>query len=315
MKKSLLFLVMLAFVSSLAIAGTRVPDYPTQQVAKHTHVIFGPTQPPNKENLGFMNNPGIILTEDSVIILDPGASLESGRMVLRQVKKLTDKPVTHVFNSHIHGDHWLGNQAVRESYPKAKFYAHPEMIKKAKESEADSWVKLMHNLTGGATEGTHAVIPENSLADGDKFEIGGLTLRIHISPAAHSFTDAMFEIVEDSVMFTGDNITNVRIPRFDHGTFLGTIAMADKLITQNFKHYVPGHGPAGDKKIIEGFRFYVSTLYETTAALYEQGLSDFEMKATIVSKLSAYHEWPGFEENVGKHISLAVLEAEKAAFE
>lgn len=134
-------------------------------------------------------------------------------------------------------------------------------------------------------------------------------------PATHSDTDAMFEIVEDSVMFTGDNVTYMRIPRFDDGTFRGTIAMTDKLIAQNFKHYVPGHGPSGDKKIIESFRFYVNTLYETTAALYEQGLSDFEMKDTIVARLAAYKNWPGFEENVGKHISLAVLEAEKAAFE
>ena len=39
------------------------------------------------------------------------------------------------------------------------------------------------------------------------------------------------------------------------------------------------------------------------------------MKDTIVAKLAAYQKWPGFEENVGKHISLAILEAEKAAFE
>lgn len=315
MNKIIFLILVLLFVSFSAMAGTPVPDYRTQQVADHTHVIFGPTQLPNAENLGFMNNPGIIIGSDSVIIIDPGSSLESGRMVLRQVKKLTDKPVTHVFNSHIHGDHWLGNQAIRENYPKAKFYAHPEMIRKAKESEADSWIKLMSKLTEGATEGTRAVIPENSLADGDTFKIGGLTLRIHIMPATHSYTDAMFEIVEDSVMFTGDNVTYKRIPRFDDGTFRGTLAMTEKLISANFKHYVPGHGPTGDKRIVESFRKYVATLYGKAAVYYEEGLSDFEMKDKIVAALADYQQWPGFNENVGKHISLAVLEAEKASFE
>jgi glyoxylase-like metal-dependent hydrolase (beta-lactamase superfamily II) len=302
-------------VSYQSLAGTPVPDYNTHQVAEHTHVIFGPTQRPNRENLGFMNNPALIIGTDSVIIVDPGSSLESGRMVLRQLKKLTDKPVSHVFISHVHGDHWLGNQAVREVYPDAKLYAHPEMIRLAKESEAQAWLERMNTLTEGATEGTHAVIPEIPVADGDVFKISGLTVRAYIMPAVHSNTDAMYEIVEDSVMLTGDNVTSQRMPRFDHGTFRGTISMTDMLLTKEIDYFVPGHGPGGDRKIIEDYRNYIVTLYDTVKALYEEGLSDFEMKDKVVAKLSAYKQWSMFEDSVGKHISLAILEAEKAAFE
>jgi len=301
--------------SSQVYAGTPVPDYQAVQVAEHTHVIFGPTQRPNPENLGFMNNPALVIGTDGVIIIDPGSSLETGRMVLRQLKKLTDKPVTHVFISHVHGDHWLGNQAVREMYPDAKLYAHPEMIRLAKESEANAWLERMDALTKGATSGTVAVIPENAVADGDVFKVAGLTVRTYILPAVHSDTDAMYEIVEDSVMLTGDNVTNQRMPRFDHGTFRGTIAMTDMLLAKNISHFVPGHGPSGDRKIIEDFRNYIATLYGTVKELYEQGLSDFEMKDQILAKLSGYSKWSMFEDSVGKHISLAILEAEKAAFE
>ena len=303
------------FIAAEAVAGTPVPDYKVEQVAPHTYVIIGPTERPNPENLGFMNNPAFITGKSSVIVIDPGSSLESGRMVLRQLKKITNKPVTLVLNTHVHGDHWLGNQAVREQYPQAKFYAHPEMIRKSKESEAEAWVKLMSSLTKGATDGTEAVIPENELHDGDMVEISGISVKVHIMPAVHSYTDAMFEVVEDGVFFTGDNTTYKRIARFSDGTFRGTIAMADKIIAENYKLYVPGHGPVGNKEIIESFRTYVVTLYETVAALYEEGLSDFEMKDKVVAKLAAYHDWPGFEEEVGQHISLAILEAEKAAFE
>jgi len=315
MNKSIFLISALLFASFEVLAGTPVPDYKAEQLAEHTYVITGPTERPNPENLGFMNNPAILMGNSSVIIIDPGSSLESGRMVLRQLKKMTNKPVTLVFNTHVHGDHWLGNQAIREEYPDAKFYAHPEMIRKAKESEAEAWVKMMSDLTNGATEGTRAVIPENELKDGDTVKFSGLTVKVHIMPAVHSYTDAMFEIVEDSVMFTGDNVTYKRVARFDDGTFRGTIKMADKLIADDFNHYVPGHGPSGDKKIIESFRNYVVTLYDTVNELYEEGLSDFEMKDQVVAKLSDYQQWPGFEDEIGRHISLAILEAEKASFE
>ncbi len=315
MDKLKLIVLLSVFVSVKSMAGMPVPDYKAEQISEHIYVIFGPTDRPNPKNLGFINNPAIIIGADSAIIIDPGSSLESGRMVLRQLKKLTDKPVSHVFISHIHGDHWLGNQAVREQFPNAKLYAHPEMIRKAKESEAKSWVELMNNLTKGATEGTDAVIPEIAVSNGDSFKIAGLTIRVHIMPAAHSFTDAMYEVVEDSVIMTGDNVTYKRMPRFDEGTFRGTIKMTDKLLTQNIRSFVPGHGPSGDKKIVESFRNYVVTLFDTVSLLYEEGMSDFEMKEKIVAKLVDYQQWTGFHEQIGRHISLAILEVEKAAFE
>jgi hypothetical protein len=39
------------------------------------------------------------------------------------------------------------------------------------------------------------------------------------------------------------------------------------------------------------------------------------MKDTVVEKLAAYQEWSGFSDEVGKHISLALLEIERAEFE
>ncbi len=296
-------------------AGTPVPDKAAEKISEHVYVIHGPTSFPNPQNLGFMNNPAIVIGSDSVAILDPGSSLESGRMVLRQVAKLTDKPVTMVINSHIHGDHWLGNQAIREKYPDVKLYAHPEMIKKAKESEARIWVEMMESLTEGATKGTVAVIPENALENGQELKVGGLTLRIHIVPAAHSYTDAMTEVVEDSLLYTGDNVTYKRLPRFDDGTFRGSIAACDHALSLGLKHYVPGHGPTGGPEVIEAFRTYTKTLYESAAEMYEEGMADFEMKDEISNRLQAFHSWSGYDEFLGRTISLAIIEAEKASFE
>jgi glyoxylase-like metal-dependent hydrolase (beta-lactamase superfamily II) len=35
-------------------------------------------------------------------------------------EKITNKPIVAVFNTHVHGDHWLGNQAIVERYPAVK---------------------------------------------------------------------------------------------------------------------------------------------------------------------------------------------------
>jgi hypothetical protein len=86
-------------------------------------------------------------------------------------------------------------------------------------------------------------------------------------------------------------------------------------IERNAKVYVPGHGPSGDVSRIELQREYYATLYEQVEKYYEEGLEDFEMKPMVEAALEKFQGWNGFEDELGKHISLAKLEIEKAEFE
>ena len=111
-------------LTPLAVRGAdALPDYPAEKLSDRVWVIHGPTQLPNPDNKGFMNNPAFVLTDTGVVVVDPGSSVQTGEMVLRQIRKLTQKPVTHVLSTHIHGDHWLANQAIVEAYPDVKTIA------------------------------------------------------------------------------------------------------------------------------------------------------------------------------------------------
>ncbi|MGB1111278.1 MAG: MBL fold metallo-hydrolase, partial [Gammaproteobacteria bacterium] len=288
-----------------------LPDYIAEKVAANTWVIHGPIGLPTPANGGFMNNPVFSVTETGVVVIDPGSSLQSGEMVLRQVAKITDKPVTHVFSTHIHGDHWLGNHAIHNQYPNAKFYAHPKMIELAHAGEAESWINLMEQLTEGATTGTKAIIPAEALENGQEIKVDGLTFRAHLTDHAHTKTDAMIEVVEDSVMVLGDNVLNRRLGRMDDGSFRGNIKACEMAQATEAKTFVPGHGPSGDSRVL-GFCNYLTSLYELVGEQVEEGLSDFEMKPIIAEKLKGYEKWSGFGQEFGKHISLAVLEYEQA---
>lgn len=313
MKQALLMVAGLLFtVSSFAKA---IPDYPAEKVAAHTYVIHGPAGMPSPENIGFMNNPVFAITDKGVVVIDPGSSLYTGQMMLRQIRKLTNKPVTHVLSTHIHGDHWLGNQAFSEIFPKAILMAHPNMITQAKAGADKQWLKTMSTLTKGATDGTKAVIPDKAIDEAFSFKTGGMTFRILAPKRAHSGTDIMIHIVEDKVLVLGDNVFHKRIGRMDDATFQGNINACDVAIKLGAKVYIPGHGPTGDVRIAKKFRSYLATVYETVKLLVEEGLSDFEMKPRVVAKLKPYYNWNGFKDQIGKHVSLAMLEAEKAMFE
>jgi hypothetical protein len=43
-------------------------------------------------------------------------------------------------------------------------------------------------------------------------------------------------------------------------------------------------------------------------------MQPFEMKPQVEASLAAYRQWANFQDELGKHISLAALEAERKAF-
>jgi glyoxylase-like metal-dependent hydrolase (beta-lactamase superfamily II) len=308
----LCFALYFVTLACFSVQATEVRDYPVNKIAAHTYVIHGPLGYPSVENQGFMNNPGFVITNDGVVVIDPGSSLQAGRMLLKQMRSVTNLPVTHVFNTHVHGDHWLGNQAIIETYPNAKLMGHPAMIKKISEGEGELWVSMMDVSTNGFTKGTLSVPPTVASNDGEKYVLGGITFKIHAPEKAHSHTDIMIEAVEESVIFTGDNVLNQTIARMVDGTFKGNIAACDKIAAVQAKHYVPGHGHTGDVSIVTNYRNYLATVFDNVKQQYDQGKADFEMKDSIVAKLKPYQSWNRFDIEVGKHIGLAVLEVESS---
>lgn len=296
-----------------AIAGPNdsVRPYPPQQVSAGVHVIHGPQGVPSVANQGFMNNPAWIVTATGVVVIDPGPSVQAGRMVVAQLRKTTQLPVTHVFNTHVHGDHWLGNQAILDVWPQATVIAHPDMIKRAKDGAAAFWVKLMSDLTEGYTDGTRAVIPTVEAADGQEFRIGGKTFRIHSSNDAHSKTDLMVEVVEDRILFTGDNVLNRQVMNVRDGTFKGVMRATDRALALDATLYVPGHGQSGDRGFVAEQKAWFDILMAEVRRLYDDGMSDYEMKPAIAARLAAYKDWAEWDINLGQQISLAILEIEQ----
>src|SRR5919205_333139 len=70
------------------------------------------------------SNSLIVIGDDSVLVLDANRTPATARAVVAEIRKLTDKPVRYVVNSHWHDDHIFGNQSYKEAFPQVEFVAH-----------------------------------------------------------------------------------------------------------------------------------------------------------------------------------------------
>ncbi len=307
-------ILLVSAISFSALAEKRVRDYPLDQVAEATWVIHGPKAFPNVENQGFMNNPGIVLTDVGAVIVDPGSSLYAGEMVLRMLKTVTESPVVAVFNTHVHGDHWLANDAIHALYPEAPIYAHPEMIREARAGEAERWNHNIAHLTEGFTEGTEVVYPTIALNHGDEIVVGGKTFRMHHYGTSHSKTDLMVEVVEEGVVFLGDNVMAERFGGMQSGTFQGNIGALNKVLESGAKVWVPGHGPTGNAGVVTRYRDYLQAVYRAARHAFNEDLDSSEIKGIVQQHTVGYKGWAGYGYEVGRHAHQAYLEVEAAEF-
>ena len=161
------------------MAGAALPDVEPERVASRTYVIHGPMGQPTPENQAFINNPAFVITAAGVVVIDPGSSVQIGDRVLQKIAAVTDKPVVAVLNTHIHGDHWLGNDAIHRAYPDARIYAHPNMIAEVANGRGEQWIDMLMGLTDGAIAGTRVVAPTMALSNGDEIRVGEVSFKIH----------------------------------------------------------------------------------------------------------------------------------------
>lgn len=300
------------------IEGPPVADIPARQLSPHVWMIYSPDGFPTPENRGMMSNVIFVVTSAGVVVLDSGASLQIGQMAIRMIRKVTDKPVVAVFNSHYHGDHWLGNHAFAKAFgDKLPIYALQSTIDKLKGTEGNLWRSLMERWTNQSTLGTQVVLPNKAVQHGQVIQIGDVTLRMHHYGTAHTPSDLCVEVVQDKLTAVGDIAMANRIANMDEGSYPGTFKYYKTLMAATGQQlWVPGHGDAS-QDLLKTYGEFMAGIWEPCLKAVEAGQSEAQAKAAVLKDPRVAvraKTMQGFDGNIGKYVSLAYLEAEKVAF-
>lgn len=112
----ILFLVILIPLTALA----QTENFEVVKVAEGVYAALR-KEPPG---LTVNGNSVFIINESDVVVVDTTLTPGSAKEVLAVLRKLTNKPVRYVINTHWHDDHMMGNQVFRDAFPAAEFIAH-----------------------------------------------------------------------------------------------------------------------------------------------------------------------------------------------
>jgi len=309
---------LLAQQVSSFVAGAPVPDVAPVQLSAHVWSIVAKDGFATEANRGMMSNVSFVVSSAGVVVLDTGSSLQIGQMALRMIKRVTALPVVAVFNSHFHGDHWLGNHAFADAYgAQLPIYALADTMAQIKGIEGDLWRSSMERWTNQATLGTQVVAPNRTVTHGQTLQFGDVTLKTHFYGTAHTPADLCIQVVQDQVTAVGDIAMTRRIANMEDGSYQGTFNYFKALsAAAGPQLWLPGHGDA-KRDLLQSYGQFLSGIWEPCLQAVKDGKSLTEAKAIVLADprvASRAADMLGFEANIGKYTSLAYLEAEKEAF-
>jgi len=189
-----------------------------------------------KDNLYFIfgngGNTAVYIADKGVVLVDT-KNPNNGQAILDQVKTITDKPITHIINTHTHGDHNGSN---------IFFPATVEIV--TQENTATNMQKMPAFQDAANKHG----LPDRTYKDKMTLLSGKDAIDLYYFGAAHTNGDTFVVFRNDRVVHAGDAFANKGQPLIDRNNggsgiaYPETIAKAAKGI-RNVDIVINGHSP------------------------------------------------------------------------
>ena len=148
-------------------------------------------------------NTGVIIGDDSVMIIEAQATPRLARKVIDCVRSVTDKPISHLVLTHYHAVRVLGASAygAREIIMSDTAAA---MVEERGQEDWDSEFDRFPRLFQGHEEIPGLTRPTTTFSDSMTVYLGKRRVDIMKLGRAHTAGDAVIWVPDQEVMFTGD---------------------------------------------------------------------------------------------------------------
>ena len=316
-------LVLLGLLASTAPAMSQSADFDVTQVANGVYAVIAKP--------GIASNGAFIVGQDDVVVVDTHLRPSWARETIAEIKKVTDKPVRYVINTHWHRDHVQGNQAYLAAFGPGvtiiqQEFAREDQIKnqpneivtRAPEEIArlqkllssgkdDQGVPLSAEVRGPLQRSLElqqayvAEIPQIQLIPGNLtfdrslvLHAAGRDICLYYFGYAHTRGDAVVYLPAEKIVLTGDVLeSGVPIMRSAYPVkWLGVLESIEKL---DWSLVIPGHGGVQrNRETINGFAAYLRDLVAGVKQAAAKGMTADESVKSV--DFSRYSKMPNFED-------------------
>ena len=225
---------------------------------------------------------GMYIGDDGVLVIDAKMDAASVGEVIDGLRKLTDKPIKYLVNTHSDGDHIWGNQF----FPKDITIVAHENCRK----------EFFHTKRDGSPSDWNdpalaPYLPAVTYRDHMNLYLGSKRVELWYFGVGHTKGDTVVYFPEEKTAFVGDQIFVGRpqlIHAYKGGNSFGHVDNLTRMLeTLDAERFASGHSEPVDRAGIEKHIAQMKTYQEKVGVMAKEGKTLEEVKAA-------------FEENEGR---------------
>lgn len=211
-------------------------------------------------------NIGLSVGQDGILIIDTQFANMAGP-IRYAIAKIQKGDIDFIINTHFHGDHTGGNQALAQDTP---VIGHTNVRTRMARGKDLSKDKIRNSL------------PFITYADSATVHFNGEDIQLKHYPTGHTDSDTVLYFPKANIMHMGDHFFVDRFPFIDLGgggdvqqymkNIQSIIDTAPRDVT-----IIPGHGPLAD---VAGLKKFLKLLKETRAII-QKGIDAGKDKKTL----------------------------------
>lgn len=230
-------------------------------------------------------NTGVIIGDDSVMIIDATATPVMAQGVIAKVREITDKPIKYVVLTHYHAVRVLGASGYKDEGLEQIIASQDtyNLIVERGQQDMDSEIGRFPRLFNAVESVPGLTWPTITFQKEMTLWMGKLEVKILQVGRGHTKGDTIVWIPSQKICFSGDLV------EYDAACYTGDAYLADwpqtldNLAALRAEKLVPGRGPAlmNAGEVEKGLAYtkaFVSALYGSAREAVAQGM---DLKATM----------------------------------
>jgi glyoxylase-like metal-dependent hydrolase (beta-lactamase superfamily II) len=233
----------------------------------------------------FGANAGIVIGDDGLLVVDTLTSAKEAALFLADIRKITDKPVRYVINTHYHLDHAFGNCVFADAG--AIVISHTNCRNRIMEIENQALeTAKSFGLTDAELEGTRIVVPAMAFKQMLELDLGHRVVRLLYSGSASHTTGSVFVAIPgQKVVFAGDTLFTDFHPFLAEGDLKGWAKTLDELLGLGAEKIIPGHGPLSGSKEVQEMKAYLKAFDQHARSLCATTTDIEQITAEMIKRL------------------------------